>query len=88
MIAVEVEMLAWTGGAIRVVDVPATEEEWAKQTLISKLEATFYYGQNDFQPKPFPSVSPGDVVRLDGRRWRVDGIGWSELVDDREEKLL
>lgn len=75
---IEVEMNAFLNGEIRVVEVP--DEEWAGLSDDpSKLERIFFWGQNDFQPKPFPSVSVGDVVRLGADRWIVEGVGWRKL---------
>jgi len=46
------------------------------------LEATFRYGQNDFQPQTAPSVSVGDVIRLpDGSLHRVMFAGFKRLPD-------
>ena len=45
----------------------------------SLLEAVFYYGQNDFQPVPgICSVSVDDVVLLDGKRFKVAFMGFTE----------
>ena len=78
----EVEMLAFGGGAIRIVDVPVTELVTpfgeADQDYI--LEQIFKYGQNDFQPRKFPSVSVGDVIRFKGKRFEVSFLGFKELV--------
>ncbi len=77
-INVEVEMLAFGNGAIRTVEVPCDKFPLTSDT--DALEAVFYYGQNDFQPKPFPSVSVGDVIRLGGARFRVEGMGFKKLA--------
>lgn len=63
----------------RIVDVPSDEiPEGTTQDEI--LERVFFYGQNDFQPKPIRSVSVGDVVKLhDGSLHRVRGAGWESL---------
>lgn len=75
---IEVEMLAFAGGKIREVDVP--QEAWDKATSDEqRLELVFYWGQNDFQPKQIPSVSVGDVARLDGKRWECSMLGWKEV---------
>lgn len=83
---VEVEMLAYGGGKVRTVEIPmeaadhavtvAATPEQAKEAM---LELAFKYGQNDFQPKPFPSVSVGDVVRMFGTRFKVSAVGFEEL---------
>jgi len=56
---------------------PSRLYEEQKQTL---LDSVFYYGQNDFQPKPIRSVSVGDVIKLpDGSLHRVLGAGFEAL---------
>lgn len=76
---VEVEMLAFGGGQIRVVDIP--EADWPTDHPANQLEAVFLWGQNDVQPQQIPSVSVGDVVRLDGKRYRVESMGFSEPLE-------
>jgi len=77
-VTVEVEMLAFMEGQIRPVEIPVGE--WLQaETEIDALELVFRYGQNEFQPKPFCSVSVGDVIRLRGDRWRVEGMGFAKL---------
>jgi hypothetical protein len=72
----EVEMHAFAKGKIRLVDVPdAAIQQWRSlptETRTQKyLGFIFEYGQEDFQPRGLPSVSVGDVIRLDGFRWAV-----------------
>ena len=51
-----------------------------KRKFYAFLEMVFYYGQNDFQPKPIRSVSCGDVVVLpDGSLHKVLGAGFESL---------
>jgi hypothetical protein len=71
-------MHAFMGGAIRTVDIPAAE--LVSAGLSEVLELAFRYGQNDVQPKQFTSVSVGDVVRYQGRRFRVASNGFEELA--------
>lgn len=78
LVTVEVEMLAFAAGEIRPVDIP--KAEFDAGGLQDRLELAFAYGQNDFQPKAFPSVSVGDVVRLGGKRYRVANCGFEELA--------
>lgn len=76
VVEVEVEMHAFMGGAIRTVDVPVEEWRAARDTR-ERLDLVFRYGQNEVQPKRrFASVSVGDVVRLDGERFRVEAFGF------------
>jgi hypothetical protein len=77
-ITVEVEMHAYMGGVIRTVEIP-TRELPDGAGLIEVLELAFKYGQNDFQPKRFTSVSVGDVIRWHGRRFLVAGMGFEEI---------
>jgi hypothetical protein len=75
---IEVEMRAFWDGKTSIVDVP--DAEWtALPDNRAKLEQIFYYGQNDFQPKAAPSVSVGDVVRLNGKLFRCENVGWAEI---------
>lgn len=77
---VMVEMQAFSPGKVRAVAIP--DEEWAKaDTTAKRLELAFYYGQNDFQPQPRPSVSIGDVAVIDGRRFVCASLGWRELAE-------
>jgi hypothetical protein len=78
-VVVEVEMLAFMNGEVREVEVPA-EEFLAAPDELAVLELVFKYGQNDFQPKPFASVSVGDVIRFRGRRIKVAGMGFEEAA--------
>lgn len=69
----QVELRAFGGnGEIREVEVPEVHVE-------DLLETIFYFGQNDHQPKPQRSVSVGDVIVVGVRRFRVDGVGFTEL---------
>ena len=73
----------------RKIDVPFErvpggwdQDENCREEL---LEAVFYYGQNDFQPRPIRSLSCGDVVKLpDNSLHRVRGVGWEHLPPDTD----
>lgn len=85
---IEVELLAFGNGVIRTVDIPNAEITKLENAGVTgerfrtaMLELIFYFGQNDFQPKPFPSVSVGDAVRYEGKRWAVKTFGFSEIPD-------
>lgn len=74
---VYVKMNAFGGGALRPVEVP--DDIWnATAGLSERLEAVFEYGQNEFQPRPFPSVSVGDVILYEGQH-RVANCGFEEV---------
>lgn len=75
---IEVELIAFGNGQIRTVEVPDSDME-EPRPLTEKLELVFTYGQNDFQPLGMPSVSVGDVVRFDGKRYRVEAMGYEEV---------
>lgn len=73
----EVEMRAFQAGVIREVRVPASE---LTGEPMHDLERVFYWGQNDFEPVPRRcSVSCGDVVRYDGKRWEVMPCGFKQI---------
>lgn len=80
---VKVEMQAFAPGKVREVFVP--DEEWGRaDNTTRRLERVFRYGQNDFQPQPLPSVSVGDVVVIDDRRFVCAPMGWRELLDGEQ----
>ena len=100
MMIFEVELSAFhrperpgTEVRVRQVDVPDREVD-AAGTVEAVLERVFYYGQNDFQPLPLPSVSVGDVVRVPilslpphtlatqviGKRYIVMPFGFEEIA--------
>ena len=85
----EVEMHAFGEGGteLRIVDVPAAEIEISLARDVTHpadapniLHAIYRYGQNDCHPKPCRSVSVGDIIRLDGKRYRVDSVGFKEVT--------
>ena len=87
-VTIEVEMQAFGGGRIRTVVIPIAEGVgqttesplWRDLTTDQKLDHIFYYGQNDFQPVAnHCSVSVGDIIRLGGKRYRVDAVGFTEI---------
>lgn len=74
-----VEMWAFCHGAIRVVEIPVTEK-WGSDSEL--LGLVFKWGQNDFQPKPMPSVSVGDAICLPGGKYRVLMAGFGKIVGE------
>ena len=55
---------------------------WRDLTTDQKLDHIFYYGQNDFQPVMNQrSVSVGDIIRLEGKRYRIDAVGFTETPE-------
>lgn len=93
-------VLLSTTGEVRFVDVPDKEvvqisypvgSEEYKEALCDRA---FLWGQNDFQPRPMPSVSVGDVVIVPGHfeheYFRVASVGFDKLTleEYREYKKL
>lgn len=82
---VEVEMLAFGDpGEIRIVDVPRNrlviEDILENRVSIDEaLQIVWVFGQNDKQPKQHPSLSVGDVIRLNGERYRIEPIGFKKI---------
>lgn len=67
-------------GIIRKVNVP--DEELKND--ISDLDRIFYWGQNDFQPDGTRvSVSAGDVIRFQGKRYLVKFLGYEEIGNEQ-----
>jgi hypothetical protein len=85
----EVEMVAFKSQGedygIRTVEVPDKEltGKWEND-----LERVFYWGQNDFQPQRTPSVSCGDIIRYEGRRYLMKAIGFEEVGPDEKGGFL
>lgn len=79
MKTVQVEMLAFEDkGFFREVKIPTSYPHQSNTEEV--LEATFRFGQNDFQPiADRASVSVGDVIWLDGEKWLVKGAGFKKL---------
>ena len=64
----------------RTVNVP-TEEVLECKDITSLLDRIYYWGQNDFQPVEFsPSVSVKDVILFLGKKYKVEPVGFSEVV--------
>lgn len=78
-IAFEVELNMFCQGKIRIVRVPKTEI--GARNYIADLNAIWYWGQNDHQPKNMPSVSAGDVIRLRGERYLIKNFGFKRLKE-------
>lgn len=72
---VRVFLLAFKPGTVRTVRIPDTTPE------SQLLETVFYYGQNDVQPQPMPSVSMGDIIEhpLTKALHRVAMMGFQNL---------
>ena len=79
MKTVQVEMLAFgEKGLFREVEIPTSYPHQGNTEEI--LEATFRFGQNDFQPiADRASVSVGDVIWLDVEKWLVKMAGFKKL---------
>ena len=61
----------------RIVTIP---KEFVSDNEPALLDHTFYYGQNDFQPSDTKrSVSVGDIINLNGKKFQIDMLGFSEI---------
>ena len=83
---VEVEMVAFKDVGkdfgIRKVEVP--DDQSVRLPEEKLLEMVWHYGQNEIQPQKIPSLSMGEVVRIDGRRFLIVGKGFKELKPNEE----
>jgi hypothetical protein len=70
-----------TTGKVRHVNVPDNEWKHA-ETLESKLETIFMFGQNDMQSQNKRSVSVGDVIKLEGNEYVVKNTGFGTEFTD------
>lgn len=81
-----VEMLAFgKPNEIRNVEVP---DNLLTDNTENDLELIFHYGQNDFQNKPHPSVSAGDIINYKNQKFVVAGIGFKIMSADEYEQYL
>ena len=72
---IKVELLAFgKKDEIRIVNIPKLSED-----IDETLESVFHFGQNDFQPKNHPSVSCGDVINYQNKKFIVGSFGFQEL---------
>ena len=55
-------------------------------TLKDRLNAGFKYGQNDFQPRPFCSISVNDVLEIEGQYFIVRCCGFDRLTKEEFEE--
>jgi len=79
-------MAAYAEGAERDIEIP--DAEAAGQGTDGLLDLAFRYGQNDFQPRLFTSVSVGDVIQLEAGNYRVLAMGFSRLPDGADPRAL
>lgn len=80
---VNVEMLAFNDpGLFREVEI---SDEKNKISVV--LEEIYFNGQNEVKPiKDRPSVSPGDVIHYNNKKFLVCAVGFAELTDKEYEK--
>jgi len=88
---IKVNMLAFENSkpghiVVREVEIPDKEFNAANQN--GKLELTFRYGQNDFQPQRRCSVSVADVIELDGKLYMVMASGFKEISQEEFDDFL
>ena len=75
----EVEQWAFCGGEIREVDIPLAIIPDDTEDI---LETVYKYGQNEIQAKDCPSVSMGDIILLEGKKFLVRITGFQSLTDE------
>lgn len=85
----KVEMLAFMEpGTIREVDIPDDEYN-PNKPVFTRLDQVFHWGQNDFQPIAGKcSVSVGDVIQMDGHKFRVDSASFHQFTDEDYQSYL
>jgi hypothetical protein len=74
----KVELHAYAGRKIRDVEIPDDELVF-DGTVQSILRQVFMWGQNEMQPRKIPSVSAGDIIAYQGRRYLVRFQGFAEV---------
>jgi hypothetical protein len=75
MVFIEVELWAFRdAGKIRKVWIPNDQK--------LSLANAYHFGQNDFQPQAMRSVSCGDIIRFNGKRYMVWSIGFRRVPLD------
>lgn len=86
MKTVNVDMLAFgEENQIREVDVPVNVvNKCANESQI--LDVIYRLGQNDFQLKPCPSVSAGDVIHLNDKLFIVCNMGFKVITKEQLEE--
>jgi len=53
------------------------DSDWSETELLGHI---FHYGQNDFQPRAGkPSLSVGDVIRIDSGDFEILPVGFKKL---------
>ena len=79
----DVELLAFDDlERTRKVEVPLSDLENCDSDE-QVLNLIYRLGQNDFQPRPMPSVSAGDVIRLkQGILYLVKNVGFEKINAD------
>jgi len=85
MKTINVEMLAFgEDNQLREVDVPLNEISELNESQI--LDVVYRLGQNDFQAKPCPSVSVGDVIHLNDKLFIVCNMGFKDITKEQLEE--
>lgn len=78
-VSIDVDLLAFDSHErTRKVDIDIEDME-SLQTTQDLLNLVYKLGQNDFQPKPMPSVSAGDVINYQNKMYLVCNIGFEEV---------
>lgn len=79
--AVELHAFGEAGAEIRTVEIPTAVLTKARglATDAILLGAIWYWGQNDFQPRPMRSLCAGDIIHLGDRRFLIKLVGFLEV---------
>lgn len=81
---IQVEMLAFKEkGIFREVEIPDAEDK-----LENVLEEVFCRGQNDFQAQQLPSVSVGDIIHYQDKKYVVCAISFKEITQEQYDNYL
>lgn len=76
---VKTHLLAFEEDMIRMVEISD------KTKAFDILDATFKYGQNDFQSQQMPSLSVGDVIELKGEYHLIMPAGFRKITPSEFE---
>lgn len=78
-----VHLMAFRNDELRIVDVPGDAYQKAgHDSTEAILDLIFRYGQNDFQNRPMPSVSMGDVIDFFGSFYLVEFVGFRKMSSE------
>ncbi len=76
----------YKGKGFRTVEIPEDEVN-EETTLEETLDLVYRYGQNEFQPRDYPSVSSGDVIVVNQEFYIVESFGFKKIPETLFMKL-